>query len=192
MPAIGGAGNGSPAANQFPSTSPQNAAIYLNTHFQGDNGQPGGTVAALQEPGASLGAQWLSWYMKTHAKYGNAATLAQYEEAFILIWEDVKNGQNIATATAGGLSAAGGFVAAGVAIGSSASQGLNMAAPGLGLISSPLEFFSSSQFWTRAGQVALGLVLIAVGMVKLAETSPLARSVVNQVPAVKAVRRIVK
>lgn len=196
MPNPGGPGT-SPAANQYPPTSPQNAAIYINAHLDGDNGQPGGTVAALQQPGSTLGAQWLSWYMTTHAKYGNQATLEQYVQAFILIWEDVKTGQNLATATAGGLAAAGGFagaaggignaIAAGVGAGASTQLGGNL----LGAITSPLQFFSSSQFWVRTGEVLLGLVLVSVGMVKLAETSSLAKTVVNNVPAIKAARKIV-
>ena len=50
------------------------------------------------------------------------------------------------------------------------------------VITNPLQFFSSSAFWVRAGEVLLGIVLIAAGTAKLAETSQLAKSIVTKTP----------
>jgi hypothetical protein len=57
------------------------------------------------------------------------------------------------------------------------------------------KFFGNltqKETWIRVGEVALGLVLISVGLVKMAENNQIARNIVNQVPVVKAARKIVK
>lgn len=59
-------------------------------------------------------------------------------------------------------------------------------------ILSPLDFFASPQFWIRAGEVLLGLVLIAAGVSKLAGDSGIAGSIVSKVPAVAAVKKGLK
>lgn len=46
-------------------------------------------------------------------------------------------------------------------------------------VTSPLDFIASGAFWVRAGEVFLGLILVAVGTVKLAETNKAAQQVVN-------------
>lgn len=46
--------------------------------------------------------------------------------------------------------------------------------------------------WIRVGEAVLGLLLITVGLLKLSESSGLAAGIVNQVPQVKAVRKIIK
>lgn len=78
------------------------------------------------------------------------------------------------------------------AIGTGAIKGADQFAKDVSPITDPLSFLTSSAFWVRTTEVILGVVLVAVGLSKLAESSPLARSIVNQVPAVKAVRKIVK
>lgn len=62
---------------------------------------------------------------------------------------------------------------------------------GLDSFATPLQFLTSGAFWVRAGEVILGLVLVGVGMVKLAETNGAAKAVVNNTPLGMA-RKIVK
>lgn len=63
---------------------------------------------------------------------------------------------------------------------------------GIAQFTSPLQFLTSGQFWVRAGEIAIGLVLVAVGILKLAEDNGLASSLVNHVPVVKAAKGLLK
>lgn len=55
-----------------------------------------------------------------------------------------------------------------------------------------LTLLTSVQFWERMGEVLLGLILISVGTVKLAETNKAASSIVQNVPALKYAKMLVK
>lgn len=69
--------------------------------------------------------------------------------------------------------ATGGFV-------NTSGQGISR---GISQFTSPLQFFMSGEFWARAGEVLLGLVLIGVGMAKLAETNGVAEKIISATPA---------
>src|SRR5215469_3900480 len=56
----------------------------------------------------------------------------------------------------------------------------------------PLQWLMSGQFWVRTGEVILGIVLVGVGLSKLAESSNAAKAVVNNVPGLKLASKVVK
>lgn len=160
-----------PAAGPLPATTPQAFAGYLNANFKGDNGKLGGPVAALDSQGATgptLGAQWLSWFALKYGANGSSYTLEQYEEAFVVLWEDAALGGALAAGSAGGLAAAGGF----------AQIGTVTAAQEAGSIFSVLQ---SGALWVRVGEVVLGLILLAVGVAKLTNAVPIATKVASYV-----------
>jgi len=69
----------------------------------------------------------------------------------------------------------------------------NAAIPeGIQQATSPLQWLMSGQFWVRAGEVILGIVLVGVGLSKLAESSNAAKAVVNNVPGLKLASKVVK
>lgn len=57
---------------------------------------------------------------------------------------------------------------------------------------SPLQWLMSGQFWVRAGEVIIGVVLIGVGLSKMAETNSAARAIVNNVPGMKLASKVVR
>lgn len=150
------------ATPALPNSTPQAFASYLNTYFSGDNGKKGGTVANLNEPGSTLGAQWLSWYNSEHAAKGSSYTLIQYEQAFILLWEDYTLGNNLGQATTTGLGAAGTSVQGAV-------TGLdNFYNSSLfGGLTSLVSNLENANLWLRIGEGLLGVILIAVGVARM-------------------------
>lgn len=160
--------------NPLPATTPQAFASYLNANFKGDNGKLGGPVAALDSQGATgstLGAQWLSWYAIKNGQSGTAYTLEQYEEAFVVLWEDAALGGALAAGTAGGLAAAG-------AVTQSATV---TAAQEAGSIFSVLQ---SGSLWLRLAEGVLGIILIAVGLARLTRAVPVATQIAKTVGTV--------
>lgn len=153
----------------LPATTPQAFASYLDAHFAGDNGEVGGSVAALNGVGATgstLGAQWLTWYAADVAAHpGN--TLEQYELGFVVLWEEAKLGTNLAAGVGGGSAAVG-------ALATSAAT----TAGQLGGIFSVLQ---SGSLWIRVGEVLLGLILLAVGVAELTHAVPIATKVARYV-----------
>lgn len=63
---------------------------------------------------------------------------------------------------------------------------------GISQFTSPLQWLMSGQFWVRAGEVALGLVLVGVGLAKLAESNGLAEKIVSATPAGKLAKGLLK
>lgn len=91
---------------------------------------------------------------------------------------------------AGGLTS--GLAAAGGTLGPFI-QASNAAIPeGIQQATSPLQWLMSGQFWVRAGEVILGIVLMGVGLSKLAESNGAAKAVVNNVPGLKLASKVVK
>lgn len=62
---------------------------------------------------------------------------------------------------------------------------------GLGNVDKFFSGLTSKATWIRVLEIGLGGILMAVGLVKLSETNSLAKTVVDNVPAVKAARKIV-
>jgi hypothetical protein len=150
--------------------SPAAFAAYLNASFQGDNGHPGGQVKALESQGATgstLGAQWLTWYARNHAQYGSGSTLTQYEEAFIVLWEDATLGKDLASGLAGGAAGAGALATS--------------AATTAGTLGSIFSVLQSGALWLRIAEGILGIVLIAVGLAKLTGAVPIATKIASAV-----------
>jgi|SRR6516164_1525449 hypothetical protein len=63
---------------------------------------------------------------------------------------------------------------------------------GISQFASPLQWLMSGQFWVRAGEVALGLVLVGVGLAKLAESNGLAEKIVSATPAGRLAKGLLK
>lgn len=80
--------------------------------------------------------------------------------------------------------------AAGNAVGSAAQSAASDL--GLGSLDAFFSTLTNKLIWIRISEVALGIVLIAVGVAKLAETNSLARGIMNNVPPIKAARSIIK
>jgi hypothetical protein len=80
------------------------------------------------------------------------------------------------------------------AAGNAAASAAKAATSGLGLgnLDAFFSTLTNKLIWIRISEVALGLVLIAVGVAKLADTNSLARAITNNVPPIKAARSIVK
>lgn len=106
---------------------------------------------------------------------------------------DAVLGQKAAARLTGRLANVGTGLANFVNQSGKAAANTNFAGPLKGPLqfASGLGFFTSSQFWVRAGEVLLGLALISVGTVKLAETSQVAQQIVKNTP-VGRVARFVK
>lgn len=151
----------------LPATTPQAFATYLNQHFQGDDGKNGGAVAALDGVGATgttLGSQWLTWHQAQVAKDGPGAnSLLQYEEAFVVLWEEAKLGTNLAAGLGGG----------GAAVGALATSAATTATT----LGSIFSVFQDASLWLRIGEGLLGIVLIAVGVAKLTGAVPAATKI---------------
>jgi hypothetical protein len=172
-----GDSGGSPAT--LPATTPQAFKGYLNAHFKGDNQKLGGTVAALGQTGSTLGDQWLSWYALKHAKDGSKFTLLEYEEAFVLLWEDATLGGDLAAATTVGATDVGNF-------GNAAVAGTNnfynsTLFGGLTKLAGELD---SSAFWLRAVKVIVGGVLLIVGLSRITGVDNAVTNAVKKVPVV--------
>lgn len=134
-------------------------ATYLNQHFNG--GKP---ILLSGVPGGSnLGSQWKAWYAKNHP-LNPTATLTDFENAFIVLWEDATLGLDLQTGIVGGANAIGTSVNAipkGLA-GFNVFHGLDL-----------------TQVLLQVGEVLLGIVLIAVGVAKLTGTTNLVASAVK-------------
>lgn len=143
----------------LPATTPAAFKTYLNANFEGDGQKKGAPVAALNEPGATLGDQWLSFYATAHGKDGSTYTLLQYEEAFVVLWEDATLGANIAAATTQGLGTAGNFAIQGASGAASAGQAF-------------YSLLTGGSFWIRVFEGALGVALVVIAVAKLASGTP--------------------
>lgn len=164
-------------APPLPDSTPQAFASYLNQNFQGDGGTQGAPVAALHEPGTSLGEQWNAWYAAKHAVYGGKSTLLEYEQAFIVEWEAATLGTDLSGAVSGGAAAVGtevGGIAPGLSqfnqdLGGAPSAAAGAYSAATSWTQSLGAFFSdltSKQLWIRVAEVALGVLLLAFGLNK--------------------------
>lgn len=159
----------------LPDTTPQAFASYLDANFAGTDGKKGHPLTALDNlgyTGSTLGAQWLSFWAAEQAKFGAQYSLLQAEQAFIVLWEEGTLGTNLAQGSAGGLAAGG-------ALGQAGAQAA--AATTAGELGSIFSVLQSGALWVRVGEVALGLILLAIGVAKLTNAVPIATKVASYV-----------
>lgn len=151
----------------LPDTTPQAFASYLDANFAGTDGVKGHPLHALDAlgyAGSTLGDQWLKFWAAEQAKFGSKYPLLTAEQAFIVLWEEGATGSNIAAGAAGGLAAAG----------ATTLSGAQTAETIFSVLQSP-------NLWIRAGEVVLGLVLLAVGIARLTNAVPIATKVASYV-----------
>jgi hypothetical protein len=176
-------------------------AAYLNQHFQGDGFTQGAPVAALHEPGTSLGEQWLAWYSSMSREYGDEYTLTQYEEAFIVLWTDAMTNANIETGISGGATGLGSVVTgipSGIssfnsALGNTPEDIANTYSAATSWEQSLGNFFqvlSSKNLWIRIGEGVAAVIILYVGLKAL--TTPQGQAVNATAPIKKAASWIPK
>lgn len=161
---------GSPVSGQLPATTPQAFAVYLDANFKGSDGKLGSPLHPLDGlgfTGATIGDQWLAFHNAALLK-SPGKTLLEYEQAFVVLAEEAYLGIDLASAAGGGL-----------AFGGAAVQSASVtASQELGSI---FAVFQSGSLWIRVAEVALGLLLIAVGVAKLTNAVPIATKVAKYV-----------
>lgn len=168
----GGGGTSTPSgAPPIPNTTPSDFAAYLNTYF--NHGAP---ITLKGVPaGSTLGDQWMAWYVQKSGS-GNQAgkTLLDYEDAFIVLWEDYTLGLSLSQGIAGGAGAIGTSVNA-------IPQGLS-AFSGFAGIDNLIGALLDGNFWLRIAEGALGVILIAVALGKITGTDNVIKQAVKKIP----------
>ncbi len=129
------------------------------------------------------GMTWSQLYIAIAASNGNASPLA-LANAVLGVWSAQTLGRNTAAAETG----LGKFIKSTEAAAASTNFAAGVPIPDV------LGFLTSGAFWVRIGEVMIGLALITVGMVKLAETSKAAMAIIGNapVPSVRLAKRFVK
>jgi hypothetical protein len=160
-------------APPLPDTTALAFSGYLNQNLQGDGGTQGAPVAALHQPGLSLGEQWLAWYAQARLRYGGTYTLVQYEQAFIVLWEDVTLNGDLSQAEGSGAYDVGLFAdsipqglgntpgAKGLA---TTATAVGNAATGINAIGDFFQRLTQAGTWVRAAEVLIGAALLLAGL----------------------------
>jgi hypothetical protein len=151
-----------------PATTPQAYAAFLNAHVKGSDGKLGTPLTPLNGlgfTGATIGAQWLTFY-NNRRLITPGKPLLDYEVAFLALVTEAELGIDLAAGTGGAAAAPGAL----------AQSAVVTAAQEAGAI---FSVFQSSALWMRAGQVILGLLLISVGIAKMTGAVPIATKIAS-------------
>lgn len=151
-----------------PTTTAAAFATFLNGKIKGSDGKTGTPLTPLNSlgyTGSSIGAQWLAFY---NAKRLTAPgqPLLSYEAAFLALVTEAELGIDLAAGIGGGAAAPGAL----------AQSATVTAAQEAGAI---FKVFQSGALWMRAGEIILGLLLIAVGVAKMTGAVPVATKIAS-------------